>query len=403
MGIIVWAPKQKKTKQLNTITPANVGIGNTFSVVINSKTYTFTATAATVANVTAGLYALLSASTEPEFTEVTWADGTTAVTGTAVTGGKPFTQTSSATGGTATLVTVVTTANQSPEDVNDATNYSTAALPGAGDDMYVDDTDDFPGKWNLGSLSAVTLTSLNWLNSFEADWGLPAYDTDGTVYLDYRPVYFVIGAATVNVGDGLGNGSGRLKLNGGSVQSTINVFRTGSSSETDKEAFLWKGSHASNAMNVFSGSVGVAVFGGETATLLTLRVAGGSVRLGSGVTLTTVEQSGGTLDTSSAITTKTHRGGTHVHRVGAIGTLTITDGSVDVRANGTVTTLTIGPGTVDFSNDPRAITITNCTIYPGGTLIDKKGRITFTNPISVPGGLDSVTIIRGGSTNLQFS
>ena len=135
-----WRGDAKNVAQVNTITPANVGAGNTFTVTINGKDITFTATAATVANVTAGLVALLNASLTPEFAEITYTDSTTHVTGTADSPGKPFTQTSSAAGGTATNTTATPTANQSQNDVNNADNWD-SAVPTTGDDVFIQDTD----------------------------------------------------------------------------------------------------------------------------------------------------------------------------------------------------------------------------------------------------------------------
>src|SRR4051812_8792094 len=119
MATCIWAPKQKKQAQANTVTPANVAIGNVFTVTVNSKTYSFTATANTVANVVTGLYTLLSAATAGDVSETPGADNTPSLGATATTAGKPFTQTSSATGGTATLVTATATANLSPSDISD--------------------------------------------------------------------------------------------------------------------------------------------------------------------------------------------------------------------------------------------------------------------------------------------
>lgn len=407
MASLYWQPKQKSTKQVNTITPANVGIGNTFTVTVNSKAYTFTATATTVANVTAGLVALLTASTEPEFTEITWADATTAITATRTTNdGKPFTQSSSASGGTATLVTATTTANQSKNDVNDVANYSTGALPANTNDLYFSAT-DLPAKWNLGSLSGVTLTSLNVLNSFAADCGLPQLNVDGTEYSEYRPDYFVIGSTTTNFGDFSGTGSGRFKLDNSSIQTTLNIFNTGTPAESDKPALIWKGTHASNAVNLENGSFGAAVYGSEVATISAMKVNNGTCFLGAGCTLTTVTQAGGTIDSASAITTLTQAGGSHVHRAGAITTPTVNGGTLDLRYGGaaTLTTLTVGPsGVLDLTNCAGTVTVTNATFKGGATIIDPADRLVFTNPFSCPNGFGSITFIRStASLNVQFS
>ena len=354
---------------------------------------------------TAGLSAVLQASAEGEFLEITFADNTTSIGATAITKGKPFTQTSSAAGGIATLVTATTIANNSKNDVNNADNWSGAATPGNGDTVFFDDT-DVAALYNLGSLSAITLTALNYLGSFTGNCGLPEINTDGTAYREYRPDYFAIGATTINIGDNSGTGSGRIKIDTAGVDTTINCYSTGAPLEQDKEAFLWKGAGAgANVVNMFGGTMGVAIFGGESATINTMRMAGGSLRCGAGTTLATIDKTDGTLEIRSNATTVTHKGGTLLTRLSAaITTLTLPGGTVTHDSNGTITTLTVSnTGTIDFGTDPRPVTVTNCTLRSGATLIDRAGRVTFTNPISAPDGLNSIAVIRGGSTNLQFS
>ena len=84
--------------QVDTLTPANVEIGDVFTATINGKSITFTATVATVANVTAGIVAAWNVSTIQEFTEITATDSTTHITLMGDTAGVPFTVTSSSTG-----------------------------------------------------------------------------------------------------------------------------------------------------------------------------------------------------------------------------------------------------------------------------------------------------------------
>jgi len=99
-----------------TLTPATVTVGNTFSVELTdaneSTTFTFTATAATVANVTAGLAAAINAGGAAGM-PWTATDNTTTLTVTGDVTGLPFsTHTSAAVGagsGTPTLKWVLTT------------------------------------------------------------------------------------------------------------------------------------------------------------------------------------------------------------------------------------------------------------------------------------------------------
>src|ERR1700677_3805662 len=106
MATNLWRGDAAAVAQVDVITPASVAAGNTFSITINSKTVSYTTAAGTVADVCTGLATALEASTIAEFQEIAWTtDGASTITATANTPGVPFTQTSSASGGTATLTT----------------------------------------------------------------------------------------------------------------------------------------------------------------------------------------------------------------------------------------------------------------------------------------------------------
>lgn len=93
--------------QVWTSTPANVDVGDTFTLIINGTTVSFTATAATVANVTAGLSAAINASAQAS--AVTAVDGTTLVTITSDAAGTAFTGTTGTTNASAIAQVVVFT------------------------------------------------------------------------------------------------------------------------------------------------------------------------------------------------------------------------------------------------------------------------------------------------------
>jgi hypothetical protein len=408
MATSYWIGDAQAVAQVDTLTPANVGVGNTFTATINGKSITFTATANTVANVTAGLTALLSASEISEFAEITWTDSTTHITATALTPGVGFTLTSSASGGTASLTQATTTSNSGPNLWSVAANHSGVAVPSSLDTVWLSNSESDISD-GLAQ-SSVTLTAFNVEHSYTGDIGRP--DNTG-LYNEYRNKYLAISATTINVGMGNGSGSQLIRLNTGSNQTTLNVFNTGSSSETNYETLLWKGTHSSNAVNVIRGSVGIAVKPSETATVATLRVgyqdsveSDANVRLGPGVTLTTVDQSGGRVVCGSSMTTLGIRGGTFTGNFAAAATtINLDGGRVVWQSSGTITNLKIGSGgTFDASQDMRPITVTNCTIESGATLLDPHKRITFSNGIILNRcSLAEVTLDVGTHTTLTVS
>lgn len=365
-------------------------------VTIGLKSYTFTAGSATTNTVVTNLvtaWAALDATDYPEFAEITPSvvvAGT--LTLTAATPGKPFSVTITTTetgGGAADSQTIgsetITQASCGPAHANATANYSGGALPSNGDTLVFRDTDQSL-LYDLDALSAVTLAELIIDQSFTGDIGLPEYDADGDYY-QYRGDYLQVGATLVTVGSGEGAGSGLIKLNLGSVQSTINVLQTGQPSQDGFKAVVIKGTNASNELNVVKGSVDVAPEQGNTSTLLTLRVAydenldsDADVRIGDAVTLSYVTQYGGKLEIKSDTTSVDHFDGTLKILEGAHPLIESRGGTLDYRSTGEFTLLASN-AVVDFSNDPRP--------KQTGDVIDLYRGTTFNDPLGVvsgPGG-----------------
>lgn len=388
MASVNWRGDAAAVAQVNTVTPANVLTTNTFTVTINGKSVTFTSSSNTVAHVTAGLTALLQACTYAEFTELTFTDSTTCITITANTAGVPFTQTSSASGGTATNVTATTTASSGPNDYSTAANWSGGAVPSSSDDVTIDGDNDI--LYGLAQ-SAVTLTSLTIPSTFTGVIGNPEENDNG--YIEYRKTYLEISATTITIGRGNGAGSGRIKLNVGSVQTAVTVHKTAKPTAgiaAGLGSVIFKGTHASNTLTAVDGYVSIAPFGAETATVATLRCDSANVICSSGVTLTTVTHAGnGTLTISSAATTVNQNVGAgplNVIGSGAITTLNCWGGTTSYQGSGTVTTLNVGPNaTIEFETNPIARTVTTANLYKDCNFYDRSKSLTVTNPIATPG------------------
>jgi len=413
MGTVIWKGDSSAVAQVWEAEIDGYDASTTYGITINGRTVSVAGTT-DAATTVAALIVALNASTYPEFTEITWAEGSTSthVKGTADTAGVPFVAKSYTSGGTGTMdpttdnnMTEVT-ANAGPNAWSTATNWDTGAVPVNSDDVIVENSaaDILYGL----DQSAVTLTSLTIKSSFTGKIGVPRTNSRG--YVEYRDSYLAIGATTCTIGEGEGTGSGRCKINFGTAQTTCTVYQSGSRFERSIPATLLKGTHASNVLNVLKGDVGVAFFEGETATVATLRqgyetnVNGDTaVVLGPGCTLTTITKSGGDLEINSNLTTLTNSGGETDIVAGTPGTITVTGGSVRYRTSGTCTTLTVGPGEVDFSRDLRAVTVTNCTIKAGAVYSDPHERVTWTNPAALQCALKDISLDLGHTFNLQRS
>ena len=380
----IWIGQAPLVTQESRATPANVEIGDIFTLTLNTKTLSFTATAATVANVTAGLTAawnaLTSAGGYPEFEEITASDQTTYVKLLCDTSGLPFTVTGSATNGgaaaTETLTMSTPTAATGPNHWDNAKNWSGNAVPIAADDVYIDNS-AVSILYGLAQ-SAVTLTSLTITNRYTGYIGLPTRNAGG--YEEYRATYMAISATTLTVGEGAGNGSGRIKIDVGSIQTALNIAATGSQVEQSVPALLFKGTHASNTADIAGGTVGIACLPAETSTILTLRQTGGTVLCGSGTTLTTVSKSAGTMTLNSAVTTLTQEDGELYKLSGATTTLNVNGGTVYYDSTGTITTATVNnSGILSFDRSNKARTVTTLNLNDNGTVRDVLDVVTFTN------------------------
>lgn len=382
----IWRGSAKAVAELDTLTPGGTIVAaDTFSVTINNKVVSFVTTDSTIATACIGVQAALAACTEPEFLELTYVNTGTTVTATANTPGKPFTMTTSIISSAGTFTHAVTTASSGPNDWGTAANWSTNSVPVNSDTVYFS-ASRVSCLYGLNQ-SAVTLTALNIEQSFTGQLGNPDYNGN---YFEYRGRFLQIGATTCTIGYGPGTGSQLIRLDFGSVQTALTVLNTGSSSETGVETVVAKGTHASNAWNVYRGSVGFAVKPGDTATVATYNqgyiqssTSDANVRFGSGVTWTTINQSGGTFEISSNGTTVTKTNGIlNINGTATLTNLNLDGGPVYYRSTGTLGTAKVGDGgMLDFSQDMRARTVTNCTINKGATLNDPFRTVTFTNPV----------------------
>ena len=327
---------------------------------------------------------------------MTFAVTSTTLTATADNAGEPFlitVSTNSASGtinGSGSSTGTATLASSGGNDWSSAPNWSADAVPVATNNVYLENS-AVPIWFGLAQ-SAVTLASLNFATTFTAPVGLTETNSDASPYLEYRLQYLTIGATLVNIGNGEqgGAGSPEIKLDNGSVQTTLTCNLTGSQLEPDVEPLQWKGTNSSNVINLNRGSMAIAGYAGDVATVATLNVgymtsqgSDSNCRVGAGVTLTTLNMSGGAVDMSCGCTTIVATAGSLVLRgTGAYTTITIGNGDLVYLSSGTIGTLVVlAGGVADFSQSLVGVTITNCTLHAGATLLDPFGRVTFSNAI----------------------
>lgn len=395
-------------QMVDRFTPANVEITDIFVLTATGEDGTtaavsFTATAATVANVTAGLTAAWNASTHPFHTGITAADATTSMTLTADTAGVPFSVASSATDGgganTQTLTRLAVTANSGPGDWNVAANWSDGAAPVTSDNVVLDPrmASDIPYGLNQ---AGVTLASLKTYRGAKAV---------GTAYAALR-----ISATAQDFNlppeDGSSPSAAFFNINNGTAQATANIHGSANSGSNGLEPVLWDGTHASNAVNVYGGTVGIGTMTpGDTATVLTLNVIGNTAKavVASGVTLGTVNaEKGGKAvircATATAINSKdaacsiTLEGsGTHA--------LINTAGQLIENGTGTITELHVeSGGSLDTTQTNLARTISACFVYGTGK-VETDLNTTYTAGIDCLRGAKSSQVNFGDNVTITPS
>jgi hypothetical protein len=401
MATCVWKGVAPAIAQVVTVTVGGtIEATDIFNMTINGKTLSVVAgstVAATVATAIAAAWNALSATSWPEFAEIT-ALATTggAFTLTADTAGVPFAVTLATTetgGGAAddqTFTQSATTANSGPNDWSVAANWSGGAVP-VDDDTIVFENSITSALYGLDQ-SAITADLLTIKQSFTGTIGLPRTNAAG--YVEYRDTYLAISPDVVDIGGGEGIGSGRIKINTGSVQTALTVLNSGTGLDSGVYAVVWKGTHASNAVALMEGELDIAPFASEVATCLTLRQGesnAAKIRCGSGVTVGTITNTGGNMivdTTTAAVTAITQTAGelTINGMTNAVTSLTVWGGVVKYNTAGTLTAGIVGSGaTLDFRGDMRAKTVTALTRYDGADIQDPAAIVTWTNGIDFSG------------------
>lgn len=385
-------------------------------ITINGKSRSVSAGSTTITTVIDTVVADfngLSTTYYPEFYgEITASRSGSTIVFTSNTPGKPFTlaiTTTEANGGAADAQTIssatVTQASKGPNHWDDASNWSAGTVPASGENVYLENS-AVDILYGLDQNGTAALGSLNIARTYTGKIGLPdvGRNSSGITYREYREKYLIHKATLFNLGYGTtGAGSSRIRWNGYDAQTTMLVTSTGRTETSGIPAFQMLGTHASNALTILQGDMGVAVNAGEVSTLATIRVgssgSGASdvqLTLGSGVTATsaTVTQAGGTITSNCAVATWNMLDGTGYHQSGALTTLVVDKGNMIYTSTGTLGTLTVGSdGDIDFSRDPRARAITNTV-----TLYERAG---FWDPLGTISGTPAFTMTRGDFNELK--
>ncbi len=413
MATVIYIGNAQNVPDLWTLVVTGVGVGGTLSVIINSKTITYTVvTGDTTTTAASALLALLQAqSAPPEFAELTWASSAATITGTGPLTGEPTVVTKSDGGGATCTLTHTTTAT-SQSDVSLAANWlrgGTPGLPQAGDTVVLQNN-TVPLLWNLTALAAVAFASFTRYQSQTGQIGLPSWNPAG--YYEYRPTHFqFIGSGTLPVLLGVndsGSGPPLERYDQLTQVTAYTVLNSGSPSGPYAVELLTTG--ANSTLLVLGTTVGYAPYSGETGAVLTVVVdGGGSVTLGPGCAVgTSVKVKNGTanlyctapLTITNGSTVTVLQGGLTFTSIVASGGSTLT-----YLVGGTITALTLQTNsTLDKSGSLAAMTITDSTI-DGDTcqILDPNNTIVFTNASVVNQQVTSGPFVVGGGRTWKLT
>jgi len=403
-----WMGTAPAVACVRTATPSNVEIGDIFTLTITapsgeSQSISYTATAATVANVTAGLTDVWNSSTQSLISAVTATDDTTHVTLTADVAGEDFILSKSTTNGSSNDTQDITlaevTPSSGPKHYDTAANWSAGEVPGevADETVYIE---DFSGDILYGldqSGAAHVLAAFKISQTMTGKIGSNGIAGKAGDYLQIRTAKLEIGYQN---GPGTAQGSGRIKIDTGTDACDIVIHNSGSGSDTGKPAVRLLtnsgGSAEASNLEVKKGKVGLAFEAGETSTINNVLVgyvsnvaSDSDVFIGEGVTVSAVSSNGGDIVQRCGSTLNEISAGTlRIEGDGAISTLNVSGGVVTSNSSGTITNLNVsGNSIVDFTKSKTSRTVTNPKLSSGGTIKYNKAHITFTNPVeSITGG-----------------
>jgi len=410
MAVIKWKGGAQAVAQVTTITFSAYTSGQTYTVVINGKSVSYTAAASTAADVVSGLQAAIAASGGAEFSTMT-ASGTTTLILTGNNPGEPTTITASATGGITATVTA-TTAATGPNHFNNANNWIGGALPSAADDLVFEDSTysvlyALEDTTNYGD---ITIDS-----TFTGEIGLPVQNATG--YREYRPRFLKLGDGTssyaLTVGLGTGRQPTRVLIDANAADVAAKIYNSGQGI-SDEMPIVIKNTGGASTLDVYSGKVHVDA--DSSGSLTTLRITpadGGSnnvyVLIDETVAAGAITQTGGTLEvrgSASSIDASNNAQARFVLAAACPIIVVATGGTVYWESTAGVTTSinVHAGGTMDFARNVSTKTVAAAVLYAGGAIKDPSGIVTWTTGVDLLGcSIRDVTLDLGRNRTITPS
>lgn len=387
MATKYWVGRAASVAQITKVVFSSVVATNTYSVTINGKSVTVTATNTVLGDLIDALVNAWNSSGEPEHREMVAArreDPTlSGLQLTASTAGVPITVTASASTGTTTVTQP--TAASGPNFWNIAANWDAATLPSAADDLIVEDSDV---SILYGLSDTTNYASLTVNASFTGTIGLPETNSNG--YPEYRTQLLTLGtgsAIAVSMGYGPGTFSSRIRLDVQGSNVTCSIFGSGQNNGEQYPFELKNAGSGSTVRSYAGGLVLSATSSGNVATLDVIQresLAGGPlVKSESNITIGTATVFGGELLLEGSATTLIAREAARVTvaKASQIGTVKVSSQAAinwDSSAGITTKLHVEQDGQINFGRVGTTKTVAACDLYARGQLLDPLDKVTFT-------------------------
>lgn len=414
-----WLGNAAAVADVWTITLSGTVTSQTYTLMINSKSISYTATGGdTVSTVLAGIqsaWSAISPAPPVEFTELTATalpigGPFTSVVLTGNTPGKPCTITISTSGG-ATFTIAHDQSATGPHDFANPLNWSGGIAP-VNSDTLVFDSGSIPCRYNL--ITSLTGITLSVEPGYSGQIGLPFINSDSsTAYAEYRPTSLTLvgGTAVINSSQ-----IGRCNLAFGANMAVIRILATGTRVDRNIPVCLITGGDGSSELDITTGDVGLAWYQGTTSTMPIIRTgylnnatSDVSLIVGTGATLNTVTKNGGLFDTRSSLATLNQdlAGGTSFLRNDVtLATANVYNGTLFYCTTGVIGTINLfNRATFNANTDPRGKTITNpINVYSTTVTVldDQKSINAGTLSINM-NGMDTVNVSHGANTTLVLT
>jgi len=388
----VWRGTAPTAIQVVTATPANVEVGDVFTLTLtddagDTVAVSYTAAAATVADVCAGLAAAWLAATDPRIREIVASDDETHVTLSAQTAGRPFAlAASTANGGSVddqTLTLETTLPSSGPHDYGLGANWTRGVAPEAGDTVVI--PAGTPAILYGLNASAVAIGACR----IAATANIGRSEAGRLYHLRIDPTALHIAGT-----------AGLVAVDVGSAAIAPLVEHDGAPAGGGECVHL-RGS-ALAGLDVRRGYVGLATWPGVTATVSSggyVHQGGGRLVIGHGATIAgvTVRKTGGDLVARKSVPTCDHWRGTFRQEEAPWGALTLYGGDAYPNAAGEYGTTEVRAGArLRNIEDLRAKSFPALTLYSGGQIEIPRARLATPNGIETPDG-DFVGVLDIGS------